>query len=69
LQFEGSWGYKGLLKIDAKVTRATKEIVLNSKEIVVQTAEVLGKDGSCVKSLWKRTECAFVDKTDQFPPV
>ncbi|KAJ5044098.1 hypothetical protein NUH16_000895 [Penicillium rubens] len=46
LQFGGSWEYKGALKIDLKVTRATSEIVLNSKEIEVQSAEVLGKDGS-----------------------
>ncbi|KGO36645.1 Peptidase M1, alanine aminopeptidase/leukotriene A4 hydrolase [Penicillium expansum] len=46
LQFGGSWGYKGALKIDLKVIRATNEIVLNSKEIEVQNAEILGKDGS-----------------------
>lgn len=34
-----------MVKIDAKVTRPTKEIVMNSKEINVQSAEVLGKDG------------------------
>ncbi|KAJ5105123.1 Peptidase M1 alanine aminopeptidase/leukotriene A4 hydrolase [Penicillium alfredii] len=46
LELGGSWGYKGQLKIDTKVTRATNEIVLNSKEIDVQRAEILGKDGS-----------------------
>jgi hypothetical protein len=45
LQFSGSWGYKGLVKVDTKITRATKEVVLNSKEIDVQSAEVLSKDG------------------------
>lgn len=45
LQLGSSWEYKGVVKIDAKVTRPTKEIVLNSKEINVQTAEVLRKDG------------------------
>ncbi|CAG7981479.1 unnamed protein product [Penicillium olsonii] len=46
LQLGGSWGYKGTLKIDLQVTRATTEIVLNSKEINVQNAEILDKDGS-----------------------
>ncbi|CAG8253359.1 unnamed protein product [Penicillium nalgiovense] len=46
LQFGGSWEYKGTLKIDLKVTRATSEIVLNSKEIEVQSAEIFGKDGN-----------------------
>ncbi|KAJ5745559.1 Alanine/arginine aminopeptidase [Penicillium odoratum] len=46
LQLEGAWGYKGLLKIDTKITRTTKEIVLNAKDIEVQAAEVLGKDGA-----------------------
>lgn len=46
LQLGGSWEYKGIVKIDAKITRPTGEIVLNSKEIDVQAAEVLGKDGS-----------------------
>ncbi|KAJ5317271.1 hypothetical protein N7508_001779 [Penicillium antarcticum] len=46
LQFGGSWEYKGAVKIDLKFTRPTSEIVLNSKEIEVQNAEILGKDGS-----------------------
>jgi aminopeptidase N len=46
LQLGGSWGYKGLVKIDLKMTHPTKEIVLNSKDIEVQQAEVFGKDGS-----------------------
>ncbi|KAJ5263707.1 hypothetical protein N7478_011312 [Penicillium angulare] len=50
LQLGDAWGYKGLLKIDTKVTRATKEIVLNSKEIEVQNAEVLAKDGTSLAS-------------------
>jgi hypothetical protein len=45
LQLGGSWDYKGALKIDLNVNRATREIVLNSKEIDVQNAEILGKDG------------------------
>lgn len=39
-----------MVKVDSKVTRATKEIVLNSKEIDVQSAEVLGADGLCLNS-------------------
>lgn len=52
LQLGSTWGYKGTLKIDLKVTRSTKEIVLNSKEIQVQNAEVLGENGmytACVR--------------------
>ncbi|CAG8402659.1 unnamed protein product [Penicillium salamii] len=61
LQLGGSWGYKGALKIDLKVTSATNEIVLNSKEIDVQNAEVLGKDGS---QLAKATGITY-DKTSE----
>lgn len=45
LQLGGSWEYKGIIKVDTKITRATKEIVLNSKDITVQSAEVFGQDG------------------------
>ena len=51
LQFGGSWGYKGIVKIDSKITRATKEVVLNTKEIEVQSAEVFGKDGQSWEGL------------------
>lgn len=40
LELGGSWSYNGRVKIDASVTKATKEVVLNSKEITVQKAEV-----------------------------
>ncbi|THC94378.1 hypothetical protein EYZ11_006139 [Aspergillus tanneri] len=46
LELGGSWVYKGIVKIDAQVTSSTKEIVLNSKEIKVQNAEIFGRDGS-----------------------
>lgn len=46
LQLGGSWGYKGIVKLIAKVTRPTKEIVLNTKEIEIQSAEVAGEDGA-----------------------
>ncbi|KAE8147945.1 peptidase family M1-domain-containing protein [Aspergillus avenaceus] len=45
LQLGGSWAYKGIVRIDSKITHATNEIVLNSKEIEVQQAEIFGKDG------------------------
>lgn len=34
------------MKIDLKVVRPTKEIVLNSKEISVQEVKVLAQDGT-----------------------
>lgn len=34
------------MKINAKITHPTKEIVLNSKEIEAQNAEILTQDGS-----------------------
>lgn len=45
LEFGGSWGYKGIVKIDTKITRPAKEISLNSKEIEVQDADIFAKDG------------------------
>lgn len=45
LNFSGAWGYKGTVKVNLKVTAPTKEIVLNCKEIEVQAAEVVSKDG------------------------
>ncbi|KAL4886368.1 peptidase family M1-domain-containing protein [Aspergillus karnatakaensis] len=46
LQLSDSWGYKGIVKINSKVNGPTKEVVLNSKEIEVQHAEILGADGA-----------------------
>ncbi|PYI13669.1 putative aminopeptidase [Aspergillus violaceofuscus CBS 115571] len=46
LQFSGSWGYNGVIRVKARVTRPTKEIVLNSKEIEVQKVEIHGEDGT-----------------------
>lgn len=51
LQLGGSWGYKGTIKVDTKITRPTKEIVLNSKEIEVQNAEILAQDGPSSETL------------------
>lgn len=46
LNFGGSWGYKGIVKIDTKITRPTTEIELNVKAIDIQSAEITNKDGS-----------------------
>ena len=47
LEFGGKWGYSGLVKIDSKITEQTEEIVINTKELDIQSAEVFGEDGSC----------------------
>ncbi|PCH04577.1 protein of unknown function DUF3358 [Penicillium occitanis (nom. inval.)] len=40
LELGGSWGYNGTVKIDAIVSKPTKEIVLNVKEVSVEKAEI-----------------------------
>ena len=40
LEFGGDWKYKGLVKIDTKIIKATKEIVLNTKELEIQSAKI-----------------------------
>ncbi|KAJ5577765.1 Alanine/arginine aminopeptidase [Penicillium hispanicum] len=62
LQLGGSWGYKGVVKIDATVMSSTKEIVLNSKEIDVHEAKLLGKDGA---QLAKATEITYDKKSER----
>ncbi|KAI9041713.1 M1 family metallopeptidase [Aspergillus affinis] len=62
LELGGSWAYKGALNIDARVTRPTKEIVLNSKEIEVQDVEVLGKDGT---KLAKASDITYDKKSER----
>jgi hypothetical protein len=47
LEFGGKWSYSGLVKIDSKVAAATEEIVINTKELEIQSAEVFGADGNC----------------------
>ena len=54
MQLGDSWGYKGIVKIDSKITRSTKELVLNSKEIEVQKAEIFEKDGPSRCNLLKK---------------
>jgi hypothetical protein len=50
LEFGGKWGYTGLVKIDARVSEAAEEIVINTKELEIQSAEVLSGDGNCTCS-------------------
>lgn len=45
LELGGSWSYKGVVKIDTRILSPTKDIVLNSKEIDVQSASISTKDG------------------------
>lgn len=49
LEFGGSWGYDGLVKIDAHVS-PTKEVVLNTKELKITSAHVLS-NGKKVASM------------------
>jgi hypothetical protein len=47
LEFGGKWGYNGIVKIDAKVSEATSEVVINTKELEITGCEVYEKDGKC----------------------
>ncbi|KAL4870169.1 hypothetical protein BDV12DRAFT_62326 [Aspergillus spectabilis] len=62
LQLGGLWSYKGIVKISAKVNGPTKEVVLNSKDIEVQHAEVLGTDGT---ELAKASEITYDQKSER----
>jgi hypothetical protein len=48
LEFGGKWGYSGLVKIDTKVSEAVEEVVINTKELEIQSAEVFSGDGNCM---------------------
>jgi hypothetical protein len=50
LELGGSWGYNGTVKIDASVSKPTKEIVLNVKEISIVKAEI--QAGNCLFELY-----------------
>jgi aminopeptidase N len=53
LEFGGDWKYKGLVKIDTRIIKATKEIVLNAKELDIQGAKLWtteAKSMSCIES-------------------
>ncbi|KAK5462404.1 hypothetical protein LTS15_002116 [Exophiala xenobiotica] len=45
LEFGGTWSYDGLVKIASKVKQATNELVINTNELDIKGAEVLGQDG------------------------
>ncbi|PYH98352.1 aminopeptidase B [Aspergillus ellipticus CBS 707.79] len=62
LQLGGSWDYKGIVRINSKITRSTTEIVLNSKEIEVQNVEIYGSDG---KKLAKVSEITYDTKSER----
>lgn len=38
LEIGGQWSYNGIVKIDAEVKKASKEIVLNSKQLELNKA-------------------------------
>ncbi|KAK2749214.1 hypothetical protein FQN57_006829 [Myotisia sp. PD_48] len=74
LTYGGDWGYKGTVKIDLEVTRATKEIELNVKAIDVQNAELVSKDGSSSTkasdiSYDRKTERAILKFSDEVKPA
>ena len=48
LEFSGKWSYSGLIKIESKITEQTEEIVINTKELEIQSAEVFGEDSNCM---------------------
>jgi aminopeptidase N len=50
LEFGGSWGYDGLVKIEAHVS-PTKEVVINTKELKVTGATVVNSDGKVLASM------------------
>jgi Peptidase M1 N-terminal domain len=51
LEFGGNWGYDGLVKIDSKVTKATQEVVLNTKELKITSADILDEEGKAICSM------------------
>ena len=73
LEFGGNWGYAGLVKIDARVGKPTKEIVINTKEIDVKKTIVFGKNGeteitsSTDSSLDKPNERTTIKLSDELP--
>jgi hypothetical protein len=45
LELGGAWTYRGIMKINLKVISPTGELVLNSKEIEVESAEISNPKG------------------------
>lgn len=64
LQFSDNWGYNGIVKVKARVTRPTKEIVLNSKEIEVQKVEIYGEDGPSSPAPGFAHDCSLCHNID-----
>ncbi|KAJ4657494.1 hypothetical protein HRR90_002732 [Exophiala dermatitidis] len=50
LELGGHWSYDGVVKIDSKVKHETQELVINSKELEINGADVFGKDGGCTST-------------------
>lgn len=66
------WGYDGIVRIHSKVKQDTQELVLNTKELDITGADVLGKDGSSVTSLAnvsydKKSERATIKFSNKIP--
>ena len=40
VKYEAPWSYEGLVKIDTKVAKSTKDVVLNIKKLEIQHAAV-----------------------------
>ncbi|KPI37465.1 Alanine/arginine aminopeptidase [Cyphellophora attinorum] len=69
LEFGGSWGYEGTVKIDSSVKSSTDEVVLNVKEIEITAAEVLGKDATLKDATYdKSNERVTVKLTESLSP-
>jgi len=47
LEVGGEWSYSGVVKIDTAVRKASKEIVVNSKELEIKGASLHSLDGKC----------------------
>lgn len=47
LKFGGDWGYNGTVRIDAAVQKASKEIVVNSKELDIKSARLHSLESNC----------------------
>jgi hypothetical protein len=47
LELGGGWSYNGVVKIDTAVLKASKEIVINSKELEIKSASLHSVDGKC----------------------
>ncbi|KAJ9617224.1 hypothetical protein H2200_000945 [Cladophialophora chaetospira] len=72
LEFGGNWSYDGTVKIASKVKQDTQELILNTKELEITGADVLGKDGSSITSLSdvsydKKTERATIKFSGKIP--